>query len=474
METAHREQPSAARLGLWDTTSIIVGIIIGVGIYVTPARIFSNTAGPWQALGLWLLGGLLSLVGALCYAELASTYPRSGGEYVYLTRAYGPWMGFLFAWAQLVVIRPAGSIGVVAFGFADYWARLFGAIPGPLAATSIAAAAIIALTTVNMLGVHLGTRAQNGLTLLKVLGIAGILVAGLLWAGDPHLQERSPAGSWTVAGLAVGLMYVLWSYAGWQEAAYVTAEVRDRRRSVPLALILGTGVVTGLYLLINLAYLAGLGFEAASRSTAVAADVLALALGEWGAWAMSLLVVISALGALNGMIFTSSRIFAELGADHALFAPLGRWSRRWGTPVRSLLVQGGLTVGIILVAGLSPTGKSGFDTLVQGTAAVFWLFFLLTGVAVLVLRWKDPHQERPFRVPLYPFTPLLFCACCAAMLCGSVIAAPWETLAGVAVLAVGALLYLLSRHLRSKPRAEALVVAAGPKEEVVAAGERGR
>jgi APA family basic amino acid/polyamine antiporter len=446
MDPVRTNSPPLARLGLWDTTSIIIGIIVGVGIYVTPARIFSNTAGPWQALGLWLVGGLLSLIGAFCFAELASTYPRSGGEYVYLSRAYGRGMGFLFGWAQLAVIRPAGSIAVVAFGFAEYWVKLFGTAGDNQALAAWALVPIVVFTGINLLGVYFGKRAQNGLTVLKVLGITGILVAGLLFARRGPAGEPAPATA-PAGGLALALVYILWTYAGWQEAAYVAAEVRDRRRNLPLALILGTGAVTVLYLLVNLAYVVGLGFEKAAHSPQVAADVLGLALGEWGAWTMSLLVVISTLGALNGMIFTSSRIFAEMGADHSLFRPLALWNKVRGTPVVSLLVQGALCFIIILVAGLVPAGKKGFDTLVQSTAGVFWLFFLLTGVGLVVLRYREPHVPRPFSVPFYPVTPVLFCLGCAGMLVGSILAAPVESLIGAGVLSVGLPLYLLSKWL---------------------------
>jgi APA family basic amino acid/polyamine antiporter len=444
-------QPAAARLGLWDTASMIVGIIVGVGIYITPAKVFAAAGGPWQGLGVWLLGGLFSLLGAFCFAELASTYPRSGGEYVYLTRAFGPLMGFLFGWAQLAVIRPAGSIAVVAFGFAAYGASLLGRDPkDPLLAVVLAVIPLVVLTFVNLIGVIFGKSAQNGLTILKIVGIAGILAAGFLWAHVPGAGTGVGKGI-EAGGLVVAMVYVLWTYAGWQEAGYVASEVRDRRRTLPLALILGTGAVTLLYLLINLAYLTGLGFEGAAHSEAVAADVLAPALGGWGQLGMSLVVVISTLGALNGMIFTSSRIFAEFGTDHALFAPLGRWSRRWGTPVISLLIQGALSAGFVLLAGLGPAGKSGFDRLVEGTAPVFWLFFLLTGIALLVLRWREPRIARPFRVPFFPFTPLVFCAGCAAMLVGSVHDAPVETLIGIGLLAAGLPLYLLSNRLGGRP-----------------------
>jgi amino acid transporter len=454
METVRTEQPpAAARLGLWDTTSIIVGIIIGVGIFKTPASIFRDAGGPWLAVGLWLVGGLVSLVGALCFAELASTYPRSGGEYVYLTRAFGRPMGFLFAWTQLVVIRTAGSVSVVAFLFAQFAVQLLppDASAFPFLQPALGALAIAVLTVVNLVGVRSGKWTQNVLTTLKVLGIGGILAAGFFFSPggpEPGAAARGGASSGgTLAAVGAALIAVFWTYAGWQEAGYVTAEVRDRRRNVPRALILGTAVVTAIYLLVNLACLAGLGFEAAGRSRTVAADVLALALGKQGAWAMSLLVVISALGALNGMIFTSSRIFAEFGADHRLFAPLGRWHRRWRTPTWSLLLQGALSGGVVLAVGLLPAGKDGFEQLMNGTAAVFWLFFLLTGAALFVLRFREPHIERPFRVPGYPVLPLVFCAFCAVMIGASVGAAPGWNALGFAVVLAGLPLYALSRRL---------------------------
>jgi basic amino acid/polyamine antiporter, APA family len=543
-------QPApAARLGLWDTASIIVGIIIGVGIYETPAKIFSNSPGPWQAMALWALGGALSLVGALCFAELASTYPRSGGEYVYLTRAFGRGMGFLFAWAQLAVIRTGGGIAVVAYIFAYYACRLLNngqedQAGDPTLYAALAVLPIVVLTLVNLVGVTVGKTTQNVLTGLKVVGLAGILLAGFLWASErPEYVVHEgvvvhAGGDWLVlrdgkaefsgtlapgaritikdddadptgrlyhlndlkegvrvkavvspneggqivrvradvpspfAGLALAMILVLWTYAGWHEGAYVAAEVRQPRRNLPLALLLGTGAVTVIYLLVNLAYLAGLGYEAAADSRAVAADVLALPLGTWGARAMSLLVVLSALGALNGMIFTSSRIFAEMGADHPLFAPLGHWHSRWNTPVTSLVLQGSLSVSMVVVVSLFWRGQDGFSALVNYTAPAFWLFFLLTGAALVVLRLRDRHLERPFRVPLYPLTPLLFCGCCGVMFYASVSYAPREALIGLGMLATGVPLYLLSRRLRGGPPAEIPPPVPVPEQELVTLGKQ--
>lgn len=466
------------RLGSWDAVSIIIGIVVGTAIYKVPQMIFGNVAGPWQGMGAWLLGGVLALIGALCYAELATTYPRSGGDYVYLTRAYGPWVGFLFGWAQLAVIL-TGSIGVMAFAFADYsiafWAGENGGDrTADLTArwsVWLAAVAVVALSAMNLLGVALGKMTQNVLTVLKVVGLGGVVVAGFLWGGPDAgaaasggAADAEKTGSLAAFGLA--MVFVLYAYGGWNDAAFVAAEVRDRRRNIPRALILGTTGITLVYLLVNAAYLYGLGFEGVRKSPAPAADVLGLALGDTGKRAMSLLVMISALGAVNGLIFTGARVYSSMGKDHSVFALLGRWSPRFGVPVWSLLAQAVIALLLIVAVGTA-AGRGvidgalrlvrlkalpweeyfgGFDTLVAGTAPVFWTFFLLTGISLFVLRMKDRGIERPFSAPLFPLTPIVFCLMCVYMLYSSIAYAKWLTLLGVVPLAVGLPLYFISRR----------------------------
>lgn len=437
-------RPTQPPLGLWDVVSIIVGIIIGVGIYKTPKEVFNWAPSPGAALGVWVLGGLLSLAGALCFAELASTYPRSGGEYVYLSRAYGSWMGFLFAWAQLVVIRTGSNIAAMAYVFADYANHLWGL--SPLAIFLCAILSIGVLTAINILGAVPGKRTQNLLTVLKVLGLAGIVVVGFTFARTEGSTATVPATS----SFAGAMIFVLYSFGGWHEAAYVSAEVRDPRRNVTRALILGTAAVTLIYVLVNAAYLLGLGFDGARNSDAVAAAVLR-PLGEAGVRAMSVLVMVSALGSMSGVLFTGARIFSEMGADHRLFAPLGRWSPRFGSPIWSLVIQAALSMGMVVIISLVLKDREGFDTLVKWTAPVFWLFFLLTGLSLFVLRYRDPAAERPFRVPFYPVLPLVFCASCGYMLYGSVRVAGVKALVGGAVLAAGLPLYLLGSPSKARP-----------------------
>jgi amino acid transporter len=444
-------------LGLWDAVSVIVGIVIGSTIFRSPPLIFGNVAGPWEGLGAWALGGFLSLIGALCYAELASTYPRSGGDYVYLSRAFGPWLGFLFGWAQLVVIITA-SIGAMAFVFADYASQLFQIDKG--LAAILAALAVLALTALNVLGVVFGKRTQNILTAAKVIGLTGIVVAGVAWgqSGIPATFDASSG-----AGFGVAMIFVLYAYGGWNDAAFVAAELRQRRHIV-LALILGTTGITLIYLAVNSAYLLALGFDQLRASNAVAADVLRLPLHGFGEKAMCVLVMISALGAINGLIFTGSRVYATLGADYRLFAWLGRWHPRLGSPIGSLTAQVVVSLAMIVGVGteegrntidnlltkarFSPLPwqqyNGGFDTLVAGTAPVFWGFFLLTGLSLFALRQRDPNIQRTFTVPLFPLVPLIFCMTCLYMLYQAIKYAGNLSLMGAVPLFLGLPLYWLS------------------------------
>jgi APA family basic amino acid/polyamine antiporter len=442
--------PIEAKLGLWDSVSIIVGIIIGVGIFETPAVIFNDVPNVWVGLGVWLLGGVLALLGALCFAELATAYPRSGGEYVYLTRAFGPLAGYLFAWAQLAIIRP-GSIGAVAYVFALNADQVLGL--GGSGVLMLACGSIGVLTAINVLGVILGAWTQNLLTLAKVVGLVALVGVALSCGSADHLQPN-PTPSKT-AWFATVMIAVLWTYSGWQEAAYVVAEVKDRRRNIPRALILGTLAVTLIYLLVNAAYIYGLGFDnLRTYGDSSAAALLGLVLPGYGTKLMAILIIVSALGAINGMIFTTARIYAEFGLDHRLFSPLSHWSRRLGTPARALIVQG--AISIALVGGVAAyewaeQSRNTFAAMLNFTAAVFWFFFLLTGAAFFWLRRIDSDIPRPFRVPLYPVIPLAFCAWCGYMTIGSILEQPLLSFVGLGILLVGLPFYFWPRKKQARP-----------------------
>lgn len=451
----------------WDGVSVIVGIVVGVSLFRAPGPIFASVDAAWQGMAVWGLGGALSLVGALCYAELASTYPRSGGDYVYLTRAYGPAVGFLFGWAQLVAIL-TGSIGAMAYVFADYAQVIWPEVSGVV----LAAAVVVALTLPNLLGVDIGRRVQNLLTLVKIVGLASILVAAFF---APAPDASAVIGE-NMGGLGFAFILVLYAYGGWNDAAFVAAEVRDPGRNIPRVLIWGTASIVVVYLLVNAAYLAALGFAGLRASQAPAAAVLGAAAGSWGERGMGVLVMLSALGAIQGLLFTGSRIYSSLGRDHPLFATLARWHPRFGTPSRALLMQSAVTLAWIVGVG-TEAGRGaidvvlgaiaipalpwerfggGFDTLVAGTAPVFWLFFLGTGIALLLLRRRDPDIVRPFQVPFFPWTPLIFCASCLYMLYASLDYARGLAAVGLVPLLLGAPLYLLSRWRAGRKSEDAI------------------
>lgn len=455
---ARPESTVKPHLRLWDVVSIIIGIVIGAGIYETAPLVFNNVPGVGAALGVWILGGVLSFLGALCYAELASTYPRSGGDYVYLSRAYGPWAGFLFGWAQLSVIM-TGSIGMMAYVFARYASRMW-----PLGEGSMviyATASVVVLSVLNLAHVVLGKRTQNTLSVLKVAGLALIVLAGFLW--PQPAAPAAPDALVSAGSFGLAMILVLYTYGGWNDAAFVAAEMNDKRRNIPRALMLGTAGVALIYLLVNAAYLSGLGLQGARASQAIAADVLRHPFGEAGSRMMSVLVMISALGAINGLIYTGSRIYATAGEDFRVFSALARWHPATGSPVCSLLAQMLITVGMILALGTSPgqsainallslvglpvvewDGYSGFETLLRCTAPVFWAFFLLTGISLFVLRYKDRAAQRPFTVPGYPLPPLIFCATSAWMLYSAARYAGSLTWVGCLPVVIGVFLFLLT------------------------------
>jgi amino acid transporter len=393
-------------LSLFDSACIIVGIIIGAGIYETAPTIAASMGGSTATLCIWVVGGLLALAGAFCYGELATTYPHEGGDYVYLSRAYGGWVGYLFGWSQLAIIRP-GDIALMVFVFARYASRLF---PFQHSSLIYAVSAIVVLTAINVVGVKEGKWTQNLLTVVKAAGLLAIVVAGFL---APPQTKVAETGTFTMGGLKLALILVMFTYAGWHEMAYVAAEVKHPQRNIVRAMVLGTAAVTILYLLVNAAFLHTLGYEGITASQAVAADTVSTSLPLMAAKAISVLICISTLGAANGLILTGARISYAVGAEHSLFRQLGKWSGRFGTPVFALCLQGSLSSLIVILAG------SFIDTILY-YAPVFWMFFLLTGLSVFVLRRKDRQMSRPYKVTGYPVTPIIFCASCTFMIYNSV------------------------------------------------------
>lgn len=424
----------ARTLSVSDALFVIVGIVVGAGIFRTPALVAASSANELTLLALWLAGGAIAMIGALCYAELASAYPSTGGDYHFLRRAFGTTPAFLFAWGRLTVMQ-TGSIALLAYVFGDYATAVL-PLAGRHSTTLYATFAVVSLTLVNVAGIREGKHTQRVLTTVEVAGLVAIAAAAFALGAseappDRALDATPPAG---LASLGGAMVFVLLTYGGWNEAAYISAEVRGSRAPIARALALGIALITALYVVFNLALLHALGLEAMAASDAVAATLMQRLVGTPGAVAVSLLVAVCALTSMNATIITGARCNHALGRDFAPLALLGRWSVPAGTPRNALLAQGAIALALV---AFGSAARTGFQTLVEYTAPVFWFFFLLTGLALFRLRRAEPATGRPFRVPLYPATPALFCATSAFMLWSSIGYTGRGALVGVAVLLLG-------------------------------------
>lgn len=444
-ETTTRGSPRPA-LSMFDATALIVGLVIGAGIFRLPSLVAANTANEWVFYGVWIAGGLISLIGALCYAELATTYPNAGGDYYFLQRAFGRGLSFLFAWARIAVIT-TGSIAVLAYTFGDYASNLYSL--GPNSSAIYAALAVLVFTAINVSGIRETRGTQNVLTTFEVFGLLAVVVTGLLLIAPEQAAPAAAAGepkAWT-AGLPLAILFVLFTYGGWNEGAYISAELKNRRDMVR-ALVVSLAIVTLLYLLVNIAYERTLGLAGVAASETIASDVLGRYFGEWGAHIISFIVAVSALTSINATIVVGARSNYALGRDWPIFSWLGHWCDKADAPRNALYVQCAVAVLLIVIGAFG--GK--IETMVDYTMPVFWFFFLMTGIGLFVLRRKDPGTPRPFKVPLYPLTPLIFVATCAYLFYSSVAYVKGGAQLGIAVLILGGVLLLLNtRRAKAQP-----------------------
>lgn len=439
--------PAVARqtLTVRDAMGITVGIVIGAGIFEVPSLVAQNAGSSTQLIMVWAVGGLLSLIGALCIAELAAAYPNSGGVYFYLRRAFGSKVAFLYAWARFAVIQ-TGSIALLAFVFGDYASQI---LPlGPYSSSIYAAAGILLFTALDALHVNFGKRTQNLLTTATVFGL--LILVGTAFS-QPLAQSATPAVS---HGSSLGLMlvFVLLTYGGWSEAAYISAELKDVRRNMAIALIGSILFITAVYVLVNFALLHGLGMAGLAGSKTPAAELLRLRYGAMGAVIVSSAVAVAALSSIHGTMFTGARTNYALGRDFPKLNFLGTWNERGQTPRAAIIAQSMFALMLVVVGTLA---RNGFRSMVEYTAPVFWLFFLLAGIALFVLRRKDKDIDRPFRVPLYPLTPVLFCLTSAYLFHASLAYTGRGALIGMLVLLSGVvMLFLISPRTAPRPEVE--------------------
>ena len=428
-------------LSVVDTVAIVIGIVVGAGIFKTPSVVADKAGSAEYAILAWLAGGVVSLVGALCYGELATAFPHPGGEYHFLTRAYGRAVGFLFAWARMIIIQ-TGSIAMLAYVFGDYAASV---VPlGPAGPSIFALLAVATLTAVNLAGLRQSAVTQDLLVCLTVGGLLAIIVAGFLLpaASPPALPaEGGTGGGFTASGLGLAMVFILLTYGGWNEAAYVSAEVRQVERNMVRALLLSLGVIAALYIAINLAYLHALGVRGMAASETVATDLMHLAIGPLGGFFVSTLVAVVSLASINVTIITGARTNYALSQDFPLFGFLGRWNVRTGTPTSALWLQGCIAVVLILLAAAD---RHHFENVVAYISPAFWGFMLLTGLSLYVLRRREPDAPRPFRVPFYPLTPALLCLSAIYLCYSSISYAGMGALVGLGVLVAGVPLLLFA------------------------------
>jgi amino acid transporter len=386
---------------------------------------------------MWVLGGFVTFVGALCYAELGSSRPSAGGEYQFLKDGYGPSVSVLFAWARCSVIQP-GAIAAVAFVLGDYANVLLNL--GKYGPAIYAIVGVLVVTGINFAGTLQGKQTQLVLSLLTVAAVLVVVVAGF-FAPDVASVPTPPRDVvWGMVGLS--MVFVLLTYGGWNEAAYLSGELKDVKRNMVRALMLGVVVIVTLYVLINFAYLHALGLDGLRKSNAVGADLMKIVAGQNGAIILSLIVTCTALSTLNGTIFTGARSYYALGRDVSVFHRLGIWEERGQTPANGLLVQGAIAIVLILFGS---TTRDGFEAMVAYTAPVFWLFMFLVAISIIVFRLREPTRELPFRVPLYPLPPLILAAACGWMFYSALAYAGWGSIMGVVVLAIGVPLIFMQR-----------------------------
>jgi APA family basic amino acid/polyamine antiporter len=424
-------------LGPFDATMVVVGGIIGSGIFIVPSVVAQRLPTPGLVLAAWAAGGAIALAGAFAFAELAALFPRAGGQYVYLREAYHPLVAFLFGWASLLMIQ-GGGLAAVSITFAQYALRLLNR--NPAYAPAGAAVSIAVVAAVNYLGVKPGSRLLNVLVLLKFVALAVLIVGGLQFPffQGPKVARIDPPPPGGFAAFGSALVPILFAYGGWQSVNLVAEETREPRRTIPRALIVGMGIVIAVYLLANVVYLRVLTHPGLASTATPAAEALQRILGPGADRWIAAAIAISAFGFLDLTLLAQTRIYYAMGRDGDFFPALARLHPRFGTPVLAIALQAGW--GILLAL----TGT--FGELVDSVVFGDWIFFGLTVAAIFVFRRRIPLESRQpgsFRTPGYPLLPALFVAAAAVVVVSAVRTNPFRSAIGMALLAIGPLVYWL-------------------------------
>lgn len=431
-----------------DLILIVVGTVIGSGIFLVPSTVLRQSGGDVRvALLVWVVAGVLSLLGALTYGELGAAKPEAGGLYAYIRDAFGPLPAFLYGWTAFFVIS-SGSVATLAVAFTSYLREL---VPvSPAGAKVVAILMIAVIMAVNVRGTRKGADVQNVTTAIKVgaivlMGVLLIALGGGAAGGAAPVETAggAPGGS-LLAGIGLAMVGVLWAYEGWQYATFAAGETIDPQRTFPRAIVLGTGAIIAIYLLANLGYLAALGADGVMASDRVAADAVGAVLGAGAGKVIAAVILVSMFSAANGITLTAPRLYFSMARDRVFFAKLARVHPRFGTPAFSIVAS---SVWAMLLAA---TGT--FEQLLTYVVFVGWIFYALGAVALIVHRRREPNAPRPFRTPGYPVTPVLFIVAAAAIVLNTIVSQPGLAAAGLGLSLLGVpAFYLWRRRAAASP-----------------------
>lgn len=427
-------------LNHWDAVALMVGIVIGSGIFATPPQIARSLDTFGAMISVWVLGGILALCGALTYAELAALYPRTGGVYVFLRESYGKMPAFMYGWSALLITYPA-SVAAVSVVFAAYLARVVPAFAD--SQPYVAAVLALAMSTLNMIGVVLGARVQRVVTGAKVLALVA-LVGFAFFTLSGHWENLStvfvmPTAGWSPTAWALAMAAVLWTFEGWADGPTLSGEVRNIRTDLPRALFISAALVTGIYVLVNAAYVYVLGIPRIAEADSVAVDVAIQSIGPFGAIFVTLLVVVSTVGSVNGMVIAGSRVFFAMARDGLFFKWVGHVHPKFLTPANSLAVLGVVSATYCLLGT--------FEQIMKYFVFVASIWYIFVTLSVIIQRRKHPDADRPYRVPLYPIPPLVFTICAAGLAYQLLMDNTRDAIVGLAILAISVPFYFIWRKL---------------------------
>ena len=416
-----------------DLIYIVIGTVIGSGIFLTPGRVVSNAGSGGVALTVWAIGGVLSLLGALTFAELGASRPASGGLYVYLRDAFGPLLAFLFGWTMFLVIG-AGSLATLAAAFPRYVA-VFTTV-SPVAAKVISVLVIAAVAWLNVRGTRQSADVQGAATMLKVVAI--VLLAVVLIAISP---DRPPEPWWpetfsftTVTAAITAMIGVLWAYEGWQYVTFSAGEAVDPQKTFGRGIVIGTTMLIGIYVLANVGYFSALGISGVAGSQRVASDAASAVIGPWAGMTIAGVILVSVFSASNGLVLTLPRLFYAMSRDRLFFAKLAEVHPRFGTPAWAI-IGASVWAAVLVLSG-------SFETLLAYVVFMSWVWFALAAMAIFVYRRREPDAPRPFRCPGYPLTPLLFIVSAFIIVVNTVVSTPKEALIGLGITVLGVPAYL--------------------------------